>query len=70
MPRTLGYSHTIEDIFDGAMIVLAMYTLNFFHPALLLGNADKWGDKEVDYIQTSDDSAVELSAKNRFAAAA
>jgi hypothetical protein len=24
------------DVFDGAMIVLAMYTLNFFHPGVLL----------------------------------
>jgi hypothetical protein len=26
----------ITDVFDGAMIVLAMYTLNFFHPGVLL----------------------------------
>ena len=43
------------------MIVLAMYTLNFFHPALLLGNADKWGAKEVDYVQPSE--SVELGLK-------
>ena len=24
------------------MIVLAMYTLNFFHPGRLLGRADTW----------------------------
>lgn len=26
----------MKDIFDGAMVVLAMYTLNFFHPGRLL----------------------------------
>ena len=26
----------ITDVLDGAMIVLAIYTLNFFHPGILL----------------------------------
>ena len=30
------------DVLDGAMIVLAMYTLNFFHPGRLIGRADAW----------------------------
>lgn len=34
------------DVLDGAMIVLAMFTLNFFHPAWLLGKADSWNEKE------------------------
>ena len=27
----------ISDVLDGAMITLAMYTMNFAHPGLLLG---------------------------------
>ncbi|KAI0689716.1 RTA1-domain-containing protein [Cerioporus squamosus] len=50
------------NIFDGAMIVLAVYTLNLFHPALLLGNANQWGDKAINYVQPSD---VELNQRNR-----
>ncbi|EIW56106.1 RTA1-domain-containing protein [Trametes versicolor FP-101664 SS1] len=34
------------NVLDGAMIVLAMFTLNFFHPAWLLGKADSWNEKE------------------------
>ncbi|RPD77189.1 RTA1-domain-containing protein [Lentinus tigrinus ALCF2SS1-7] len=56
-------TQTYFNVFDGAMIVLAMYTLNFLHPAILLGNADKWGNKEVDYVQPSE--SVELDVKNR-----
>jgi hypothetical protein len=26
----------LEDVFDGTMIVLAIYTLNFFHPGIFL----------------------------------
>ena len=36
------------DTFDAAMIVLAMYTLNFFHPGRLLGRADTWLYKEPE----------------------
>jgi hypothetical protein len=28
------------DVFDGAMIVLAMYTLNLLHPGIYLGGED------------------------------
>ena len=28
---------TFSDVLDGAMITLAMYTMNFAHPGLLLG---------------------------------
>ncbi|KAI0368536.1 RTA1-domain-containing protein [Pilatotrama ljubarskyi] len=34
------------NVLDGAMIVLAMFTLNFFHPAFLLGKADRWNVKD------------------------
>lgn len=27
---------TLADVLDGAMVVLAMYTMNLFHPARLL----------------------------------
>ncbi|KAI9058096.1 RTA1-domain-containing protein [Trametes sanguinea] len=36
------------NILDGAMIVLAMFTLNFFHPGLLLGNAEQWKSLEMN----------------------
>ena len=35
-------------VFDGLMIVLAMLSLNIFHPALLLGKADTWLSKDSD----------------------
>ena len=40
------------DVLDGAMIVLAMYTLNFCHPGRLLGRADAWlsGGKRVTEV--------------------
>ncbi|KAJ2977789.1 hypothetical protein NUW54_g11376 [Trametes sanguinea] len=36
------------NILDGAMIVLAMFTLNFFHPGILLGNAEQWTSLEMN----------------------
>ena len=33
---------SLTDVCDGAMIVLAFYTLNFFHPGFLLGKANVW----------------------------
>lgn len=38
------------DFLDGVMIILAMYTLNFFHPGRLLGKNEDKEDKEMDYI--------------------
>lgn len=35
-------------VFDGLMIVLAMLSLNIFHPALLLGKADTWLSRDSD----------------------
>ncbi|PIL26020.1 transporter [Ganoderma sinense ZZ0214-1] len=35
-------------VFDGTMIVLAMLTINIFHPALLLGKADTWLSRDSD----------------------
>ncbi|KAI0635442.1 RTA1-domain-containing protein [Trametes polyzona] len=40
------------NVLDGAMIVLAMFTLNFFHPALLLGKADRWNVKEPSEVDS------------------
>ncbi|KAH9855543.1 RTA1-domain-containing protein [Lenzites betulinus] len=34
------------NVLDGTMIVLAMFTLNFFHPGFLLGKADRWNSKQ------------------------
>ncbi|CDO77347.1 hypothetical protein BN946_scf184786.g8 [Trametes cinnabarina] len=38
------------NVLDGAMIVLAMFTLNFFHPGLLLGKAHQWKDLEASLM--------------------
>ena len=35
-------------VFDGTMIVLAMVTLNVFHPGLLLEKADTWLSKDCE----------------------
>ncbi|KAI1787360.1 RTA1-domain-containing protein [Ganoderma leucocontextum] len=35
-------------VFDGTMIMLAMLTLNIFHPGLLLGNAHTWLSRESE----------------------
>ncbi len=44
----------LSDVLDGAMIVLAIYTLNFFHPGVLLADTDpKYeDDKPVDGAQS------------------
>ena len=34
------YSGDYADVFDGTMIVLAMYTLNLFHPGIYLRGED------------------------------
>jgi hypothetical protein len=36
------FIHLRSDVLDGAMITLAMFTLNFFHPGCLL--AEAWED--------------------------
>ena len=32
----------VIDVLDGAMIVLATFTMNFLHPGLLLGRGNTW----------------------------
>ncbi|TBU31275.1 RTA1-domain-containing protein [Dichomitus squalens] len=44
------------NVFDAAMIVLAMYTLNFFHPGRLLSKADAWASKESE--QQTEENAM------------
>ncbi|KAI0746425.1 RTA1 like protein-domain-containing protein [Daedaleopsis nitida] len=46
------------NVLDGAMIVLAMFTLNFFHPGFLLGKADTWNGSD-------DGSVSELSEEKK-----
>ena len=43
-PHVLTMTFSLPDVFDGAMVVIAMYLLNIFHPALLLAKVakDKW----------------------------
>ena len=47
-PVVSDHTRCGTDTFDAAMIVLAMYTLNFFHPGRLLGRADTWLYKEPE----------------------
>lgn len=35
------------DVLDGAMIVLATFTMNFLHPGFLLGNGSTWNHPQV-----------------------
>ena len=50
------------DVLDGAMIILATFTLNFLYPGLLLGKASEWlsqggkKDKHADQDTLEDDS--------------
>ncbi|KAH9949747.1 RTA1 like protein-domain-containing protein [Amylocystis lapponica] len=50
------------DVFDGAMVVLAMYTLNFLHPGMLLGPAKSWLSIGRKSTQTDDKRASSDSA--------
>ncbi|OSD07748.1 RTA1-domain-containing protein [Trametes coccinea BRFM310] len=50
------------NILDGAMIVLAMFTLNLFHPGLLLGKAAQW--KRINTSQAGSLEALEKQAKS------
>ncbi|KAH9949746.1 RTA1-domain-containing protein [Amylocystis lapponica] len=45
------------DVFDGAMILLAMFTMNFLHPGRLLGSGDTWltlKNKSEDDVESID----------------
>ncbi|OBZ77307.1 Sphingoid long-chain base transporter RSB1 [Grifola frondosa] len=45
------------NVLDGAMIVLAMVSLNLFHPGWLLGTANKWNNNIPMYdMEISDDA--------------
>jgi hypothetical protein len=38
----------IAAVFDGAMVVLAIFTLNLFHPSLLFCGLDDALEKDID----------------------
>jgi len=42
------HTQVLFNVFDGAMITLAMYAINFFHPGRLL--ASEGEDAEMEYI--------------------
>ena len=44
----------LSDVLDGAMITLAMYTMNFAHPGLLLGRVK--GLPKIQLTRSSDSS--------------
>lgn len=48
LPRfaLLLLTYITTDVFDGAMITLAIYTLNFFHPGFLLNGPPSEGVAE------------------------
>ena len=54
----------ISDVLDGAMIVLASFTLNFFHPGLLLGRGDTWNRKHYEPETKSLDTMTETPARS------
>ncbi|OSD07746.1 RTA1-domain-containing protein [Trametes coccinea BRFM310] len=53
------------NVLDGAMIVLAMFTLNFFHPGLLLGKAAQW--KRIEASRAGSLEALEKQANESTA---
>lgn len=53
------YSLTIADLFDGMMIVLAMYTMNFIHPGKWMKTPEDDGVLPKDtYTMSSRDAMV------------
>ena len=45
-------THVSVDVLDGAMIVLATFSMNFFHPGWLLGHGDTWkSEKQLRKLQ-------------------
>ncbi len=55
------------DVLDGAMIVLAMYTLNVFHPGFLLGRANVWSSANKTPSE-ADSDIPEMKARSRTGA--
>jgi hypothetical protein len=51
----------LSDVLDGAMITLAMYTMNFAHPGLLLGRV-----KGLPKIQSTGSSDSSIEEKNFY----
>lgn len=53
------------DVLDGAMIIVAIYTVNIFHPGLLLRTkAEKDLDTEMKNVGGSSPMAVPASSSN------
>lgn len=58
--RSISYDECrIPDVLDGMLIVLAMYTLNFFHPGLLLP-ASVWKKPKKALENMSNDKDMEV----------
>ncbi|TFK87668.1 RTA1-domain-containing protein [Polyporus arcularius HHB13444] len=55
------------NVLDGAMIVLAMYTLNVFHPGFLLGRANVWSSANKTPSE-ADSDIPEMKARSRTGA--
>ncbi|KAI0718446.1 RTA1-domain-containing protein [Cerioporus squamosus] len=51
------------NVLDGAMIVLAMFTMNFFHPGFLLGKANVWSSANKSPSEA--DSVAEKKDRSR-----
>lgn len=51
--------HRIVDVFDGAMVILAIYTLNFAHPGCMIGRG-MGKDRAIE--EQKRESAIELGA--------
>jgi hypothetical protein len=55
--RRVAFLHLWIDLFDAAMVVLAMYSLTFFHPGrLFLNNSEDSPSGEVKTSYSTSDS--------------
>ncbi|KAJ3558822.1 hypothetical protein NM688_g700 [Phlebia brevispora] len=52
------------NVLDGAMIVLATFTLNFFHPGFLLGHSSAWNRKARVETTRSSETITDLPDPN------
>jgi hypothetical protein len=56
----------LEDVFDGTMIVLAIYTLNFFHPGIFLPFHDDSNPTPTGSDRFECPSQIEPSVKHEY----
>ena len=52
LPSDLFIFDMGPDVLDGAMVTLAIFTLNFFHPGFLLGRREPSADPAMKELET------------------